>query len=348
MPIAIIIIFIFTTVLCFLEHRFSYKDKQILYWTIATTLILFAGFREVGIDPDSANYEYAFYHYEDENIYSAMEYSFFLLSSILQHIISDVHIIFLFYALLGITLKFIAFRKFIDLWFLPIVVYLSFIYELHDITQIRTGVMSGFFLLAIKPIAERNWTQAILLLIIGSFFHISALILFPLLFLNNKDMTKRQRIMWSAIIPVSYMLHFTGNHLLFNLPIPYIENKLENYEKNSDFIESSLNVFSPLHIFTIFIFTYLLYFYDTIKTYNKYFPFMMKVFSLSIFSFTAFAFLPVLANRISYLLRIITIILFSNISYTIRPKYAGIITVIAIASIYIVYTYSYIFGIKIL
>ena len=65
-------------------------------------------------------------------------------------------------------------------------------------------------------------------------------------------------------------------------------------------------------------------------------------------AFTAFAFLPVLANRVSYLLRIVTIILFGNIYYTILPKRAGIVAVLLVAAVYMVYTYSYIFGIKIL
>ena len=66
-------------------------------------------------------------------------------------------------------------------------------------------------------------------------------------------------------------------------------------------MESSLNVFSPLHLFTIMLFLYLMYFYETIKEHNRYFPLMMKIFAISIFSFTAFAFLPVLANRLLHL-----------------------------------------------
>ena len=96
----------------------------------------------------------------------------------------------------------------------------------------------------------------------------------------------------------SYVFYFLGSILLVNIPIPYIENKLENYEKTSETMESSLNVFSPLHLFTIMLFLYLMYFYETIKEHNRYFTLMMKIFAISIFSFTAFAFLPLLANRL--------------------------------------------------
>lgn len=69
---------------------------------------------------------------------------------------------------------------------------------------------------------------------------------------------------------------------------------------------------------------------------------MMKIFALSISAFAAFAFLPVLANRISYLLRIVTIILFGNIYYTIRPKWVGLLAVVFVSMIYMIYTLSYI------
>ena len=69
---------------------------------------------------------------------------------------------------------------------------------------------------------------------------------------------------------------------------------------------------------------------------------MMKIFALSLFSYVAFAFLPVFSQRVSYLLRIVTIILFCNIYYTIRPKWVGMAVVILIAFIYLNYNLPYI------
>ena len=133
-------------------------------------LVLVAGLREVGLDPDSINYEYAFIHYDDEELSTAIEYSYFMISQILSSIVNDVHILFLFYAFWGVLLKFKAFRILSpDMWFVPVIVYLSFIFQLHEMTQIRTGVMSGLFLLAIQPIAERKWVKSLLLIGIGAF-----------------------------------------------------------------------------------------------------------------------------------------------------------------------------------
>lgn len=345
----IFIIFAIVVSLSFLENSLKESTKRNAYWFFAVVLVLVAGLREVGVDPDSVNYEYAFHHYDDDRISGAIEYSYFLISEILIRLTNDVHIIFVFYAFFGVMLKFKAFRKYLpDMWFLPVVLYLSFIYELHEVTQIRTGIMSGLFLLAIQPMADRQWIKSLLLIGLGMFFHISAIVLIPLVFLSNKEMSLKTRMFWTAVIPASYVFYFLGSILLVNIPIPYIENKLENYEKTSETMESSLNVFSPMHLFTIMLFLYLMYFYETIKEHNRYFPLMMKIFAISIFSFTAFAFLPVLANRLSYLFRIVTIVLYCNIYYTIRPKWVAMLVVVLISLVYMTYTFSYIFGIRLL
>lgn len=77
----ITIIFIIVSLLCFLEHRVSNEHKSILYWGLAFILILIAGFREVGIDPDSYNYEYAYLHYDNPRLEDAMEPSYFAIAA---------------------------------------------------------------------------------------------------------------------------------------------------------------------------------------------------------------------------------------------------------------------------
>lgn len=168
--IAIVTIFIFTALFCLLEDRLPLNDKRILYVLIAIILVLLAGFREVGIDPDSDNYEYAYLHYADNRLQTAIEPSYLMISAILNLFTSDVHAIFLFYAFLGVGLKFFAFRKLSEFWFVPVMVYLSFFYELHECTQIRTGIMSGLFLLAIPYLAEKKRIPALIYIALGAFF----------------------------------------------------------------------------------------------------------------------------------------------------------------------------------
>lgn len=339
----ILILFIIVAILCYLEDYIK-KYRLPLYLLIGFILVLLAGLREVGIDPDSDNYEYTYQHYYANNALDGVEFSYIWLSSILNHITSDVHILFLFYAFWGVSLKLFAIKKYYQTFFLPLLVYLAFYFELHELTQIRTGILSGLLLLAIKPIAEGRKKLAFAIILLGTFFHNSGLLLLPLVFLSNKPMTNKQRLLWGALIPLSYCIYFTGANLIMHLDIPYIGDKLAMYQKSVDkgIMSVTINVFSPLQLFNIMLYYYLLYFHDTIIRFNKYFPLMMKIFTFGLFSFATFAILPVFAQRVSYLLSIVNICLYPFIVYTFKQKWIGITVTLCISLIILNYGLGYI------
>lgn len=343
MGYVIIAIFLVAVALSFLEDYLG-KYRLPIYLMIGLALIMLAGLREVGIDPDSENYESTYQYYYDSANEGRMEYSYILISMLLNFITDDVHILFLFYAFWGLALKFRAFREYSGQWFLPVVVYLAFYYELHEVTQIRTGILSGCLLLAIKPIAEGRRRRALAILLAGSFFHISGLILLPLVFLGNKPMTTKQKILWGSLIPLSYLVYFTGMNLIVSTNLPYIGDKLALYQKGVEkgLLDVSVNVFSPMQLFSITLYYYLLFFHDTLVKYNKYFVVMMKILSLGLFSFATFAILPVMAQRVCYLLSIVNVILYTNICHTIKQKWIGIGLVSLISLIILNYGLGYI------
>ena len=260
MPYIILILFILTSTLCFLEHRLSKKYNITIYITLGVILIILAGLREVGIDPDSDNYEAAYRNYYSSNMLGSVDYSFLLLSNLFNLFTTDVHALFLFYALFGVAFKFMAFRQHSSYYFLPIVVYLSFYYELHELTQIRTGIMSGLFLLAIKPITEGKRFKAFLLILAGSFFHISAIILLPFLFLKSKPLNMKWKILLIALIPTAYVISTLLTNTTLTSSIPYIGDKLILYQKAEQMgtASVSVNIVSPLLMLSIFIYYYLI------------------------------------------------------------------------------------------
>lgn len=340
----VVLLFALASMLSYLE-KYMGKYKLPVYLFLGIVLIVLAGTREVGIDPDSINYEDAYHNYYSLRKSGDVDFSFLWLSSLFNNITSDVHIIFLFYATVAIILKFISFRKLSEFWFLPVVVYLSYYYELHEMTQIRTGVLSGLFLLSIVHLAEgRRLTAFLLMVVLGGFFHISSLMLLPLLFLSNKEISPKYRLFWAAVIPVAYVFHFFFSAIIMSVDLPYIGDKLAVYQAAEErgIANVSVNIISPLHLFTTFLFYYLLFFYDTIKTENKYFPLLIKIYAIGVACYTAFAFLPVLAERTSYQFRVVTIILYANIIYTIKPKWFGMLIVILVAFVYLNYGLPYI------
>ena len=227
-----VVLFTVTTFLALIE-RYIRKYKLLLYFLISIALILIAGLRPVGIDPDSNNYEYTYIHYDTPTALEGVEYSYIFLSMIFNTITSDVHILFLFYALLGVGIKFFAFRKLSNTYFLPVIVYIGYYFIMHECMQIRTGILSAVFLLYIKAIGDGEKKKAIFLLLIGLLFHYSALLLLPFLFFSNEPLNKKGRLYWGAAILIAYIIAILGFAVLFSndLDIPYIGNKLALYQK---------------------------------------------------------------------------------------------------------------------
>lgn len=332
MEAAIISIFLIVALLTLFE-KYLKEYRLPLYIIIGVALVLTAGLRKVGIDPDSTNYEYTFLHWEDMTI-AEVEYSFILISQFLSHFTRDVHSLFIVYALLGVGIKMFAITKYSNMWYLPLMVYVSYYFPTHECMQIRTGVLSGIMLLEIVCVCKGEKVNAALLIAIGFFFHMSALVLIPTLFLKNKPFNKKQLVKWGAVIPAAYVLYFMGFSLLLNLPfeIPGISDKLEAYKlgTESGIVESSINVFSPYVLFTIMLFYLLLIFSKTITKHNKYYPILMKYFAIGLFSYVAFAFLPVLAERLNMLFQTATILLYASLYYIIKPRWAGLLLVFLI------------------
>ena len=137
--------FLIVAILCYLEDYIR-KYQKPLFFLIGLVLIFVAGFREIGLDPDSVNYENTFRNYFKNGTDEMIEPSFLLISYILGLFTDNVHMLFLLYAIFGVSLKMFAFRKMSEFYFVPLLCYISFYYVLHDLTQIRAGVVSGIFL----------------------------------------------------------------------------------------------------------------------------------------------------------------------------------------------------------
>jgi len=338
--IATCLVFLITAFLAYLEDYLG-KYKLPLYIGIAVTLIIISATRMVGIDPDSENYANSFMTIASGGQDMLVEYSFVILSQFVSLFSNDVHYLFLIYATLGVTLKFIAFRQLSNSWFLPVLMYLGYFFVYHECMQMRTGILSGMLLLAIKPWSEGNKFRAFFYILIGLFFHYSALMLIPLLFLTNKRISYYWNIFWMLLIPLGYILYFGGFSYFLNTSTDlfYIGDKLAAYQNEEERGTTTLfvNVFSPLLIFTTFLYYYLLYFRDTITDNSKYAPLMTKILGIGIFAYTALGTFPALSLRVNLLLRIVSIILYANICHTIRPKWAGIAIAVLIAFIYLNY-----------
>lgn len=324
MVILLLAILLIVVAFSFIEE--DAEDYKIyVYSFVGLMLILYAGCKAVGFDNDSENYEMYFLHYDDPMLSITVEYSFLLLAQLFNTFTSDVHVMFFFYSGIGIFLKMFAIKRLSNLWFLPMIVYLGNYYILHDLTQIRAAIVSGIFLLTLIPLAEGRKKVAAALILVGCIFHYSTIALFPALLLSNDEMTGRERIAWASLVPIGFVIYFLHISIFTQIPIPYIGDKIELYQELSEkgIMGDEINVFNAVYLVTCLTYLYILFFYDVVKEHNKYLPLMLKCSGISVFAFTAFSSLPVVAFRVCELYGIVQIIIFSNIYYTIKPGWLG-------------------------
>ena len=112
--------------LIFFEDVIPTNHKKLIYWGTCILLIIMAGTREVGIDPDSENYEFSFLNPYSDNAFDAIEFTYVYIALAFNTFTNDVHSLFLVYALLGVLLKFVAVKRYGDTLLLMTCIYICF------------------------------------------------------------------------------------------------------------------------------------------------------------------------------------------------------------------------------
>lgn len=323
------LLFFISALLALLPINPNGKLSYCLFITLGALLVLLSGFRIGSRFPDYESYLILYDDIKTGDV--IVELSFLYVAKFVHFVFNNVSILFLIYALLGVSLKLLAIRKLTDLWLLSIAVYAANFFILHEMIQIRAGVAAAFLLLCIKPIYDRNLKQFLGFALLAIFFHISAIVILPLWFFG-KFKTKANVFFLHIILPVAYGVYFLKITIFNFIPIPYVQEKLDLYAalqelETADFF-TDINVFNYVFLAKIIIFYFLLYKNKLLMSHNKYSMVLLNVFGISLFMYPALAMMPVLAGRISELLGIVEIVLFPLLYYIINPRYIAVLIVL--------------------
>ena len=346
MAYLILVIFVLSCLLAYVEDLLPKKYQLTLLFFFGFCLILMCGLKEIGLDPDSDNYAQFYRSYYEDKSSQEIESSFIVIATVLNFFTDDPHAIFLFYALLGVSLKLLAFSRYDSKrLFLFLVIYLSYFYVVHDMMQIRTGVLSAMFLLAIHEIVDGRRWLALLYILIGSLFHVSGLALLPILFFRNKPLTMIEKVIWTGVVLVSLVATASGGTIFdYLVEIPYVGDKLTIYQQAADIgmSASTINSFGVFHLISVALFVYLIFFADTINDADCHYPILIKTYAFGLLSYTLLGFVPDLAARTSFLYRTVTIILLADIVFTIKPKWIAVAVTELVALFYLNYGLQFI------
>lgn len=297
---------------------------------IAAILIIFAGFREIGFDPDSMTYasiiqKIDFSNYAHIN-FTNMEPTFYFIVYISNYLFNDViRGTFLIYALLGVTLKMAGIYRLSRIPLLSIIFYLCYYYPLHELTQIRVGIASAIFLLAIPDIDSHNSKAYLVKTVLAIIFHYQAIIMLPLYPLLNAKIGKWFYFIipivgiFSSVINESVLNLLIANKSILNIIPSFMHYKLYFYiDLFQKGVLDYINVFNLYYLSLLGIYYFCLmntdrFKYDIDKT-------LIKILGLSLFIFPFFSFLPVFAFRIYEFLGIVIMILLASIVFVFKQK----------------------------
>ncbi len=290
-----------------------------------------------GLRPDNVTNDYSIYllYWYEKSIEEIVEISFIQIKHILKNVLNlEPVYLFLVYAILGVSSKIYAIRLLSKNIFLCILIYFCHFYILHELTQIRVGVATGFFLIGVYYLEKRNLCKFLFAITLATYFHYSAFVAFPLWFVYNNNNKLKY---YTLLVPLGYIIYYIGGSLIVNIPIPYIQQKIQIYtlaEQNSN-KEGELNLFSAIYLFRIVIFFVLYFFTEKIVVQQKYIYLFLKIYAISLFSFTALATIPSFSFRIQQLFGVVEIFLIASIVYIFNNKYIGVLSVIIIAFIFL-------------
>lgn len=313
----------------------GFRKSKIIFLLIGLTLVLTAGFREVGLDRDSRSYAQSINSiesYRDADLLKT-EPSFWVVSYVARYLFDDpVTGTFLIFALVGVGVKLYAIYRLSIMPYLSIFVYLCFYFILHEMTQIRVGAASAIFLLAIPDIYNKNLAKFLLKTLIAVMFHYLAIIMLPLYFLNGHKINKKLYLLLPLIGILCVFLPFLGSSILRGV-IPFLP-KFLSYKID---VYSGLmgleghNVFNTLYLSFIGLHFFCLLNIRAFKC--NYDILLIKIFSIMLFLFYSCSFMSVLAFRISEFLGVVLIVLLPHFALCFKQRILSTCVVILYSSL---------------
>jgi hypothetical protein len=305
---------------------------KILYVAIACLLIAICSFKEIGSDQDSVAY-LKYFNLSDYAMSQVAEPTFMLISSISRAVSAEngIAVLFFIYALIGVTTKFVAIQSLTELKWLSLITYFSSYFLLHEFTQIRAAVASGLVLLSVKFIFERRLSLFLATIGGASLFHYSALLALPLYFLATSALSRTEKIAVGLSIPAGIVFYIFKFDIVYVIPIELVRIKIEAYTAVEALRSVKLNVFNAVYLFKYILLYVFLLFSDSISERAKYFPILLKLYAISMFSYLALSFNAAFAMRISELFGVVEIVLIPMLIYAIKPRALAVFLIVALA-----------------
>jgi len=305
----------------------DFKFKKISFIIIAVILILFAGTR-IDTDPDFFLYYKNFQYIENTpkdflDRTMPIEWCIYIIPHFFKlFFYSKLDIIrssFFMFALLGVTTKLIAIRKYANVFFLSIILYVSNLFIMQEMTTIRAGVASGIFILSLDALDKKKYKTFFIFIILCFLFHSSS-VLFILAWLIMRFVKNIKYYYW--LIVFSFISAIFKINFLTLLFLDKIFPRVDVYIKAMEWMkEKETNIFNFRALFALIIILIFAFYYKKLKN-TQYFESLFKIhiISVSIF-FLLSSSAQVFSTRSFELFSVVQFLLYPLIIYIFNDKF---------------------------
>jgi hypothetical protein len=306
----------------------KFKGYQILLLFFGIVLIIIATLRPSDM-PDWRNY----YHFFNSTQPGRFEAGFLAIRNFVKSNTNNFLVLLFLMASLSISVKIWCISKMTPLIWLSMMVYISNIFVLHDMIQIRAAVASGMLLLAVFYKVRSQFIPFIVTTIIAFLFHYSAILILPIWFLSNT----RRDYFYLWLIPIGYtcaMCDIYLTQLLTLLRLDFIENTLQMY---GTLIDSEMNIFNIVQLLRCVLCFWFWYKINIISSRSEYAIILLKIYTIGIAAIPFFSNLPVAAFRISELYLVVEILLLPLLLYSVNPqkRIVGKFSILSLSSMFL-------------
>ena len=308
----------------FTKEKWINKDKIVFF--LACFLVFIISLRKEINVSDYWNYRHLY-----ETKITTIEPAFSIIAFICRDIFKQpVLLLMSVFAVLSIIFKTKAIKIYSSFIFISFLLYTSDFLLLHDYIQIRTGVASALMLFSIQFIKKRNFKLFFIVFCCAVSFHYSAVLMFPLYFLNSEKIKINNYIYLLIVFYIFAFLKFNPVILLKNFPIEYINVKVNGYLNRGE--NYSANIFSAFFLSKLIITILLSLRINLLSGKNSYFILMLKIQYISLFTLLFFSQNLAASMRISEFFGVIEIVLFPEVINLFEEKHLARFFLLFLAS----------------
>ena len=233
-------------------------------------------------------------------------------------------------AVFSVSTKLWAINKYSEAKYISLLMYFAGIFLAYDMGIIRQAISISMLLIGLQYIRDRKLIKFLLIVALGTLFHITTLVFIPLYFINYRRFSRLTIYIVTAVSLVLYFVDLTyGLVFVLNLlPLDFITQRLDNY------LDYDVNLIMSLakRIVVLVIFVE---FYERFKINDKMSRIFLNSYILSVVLMAVFSSIPHLGARGIMGLYFLQIFIFAKIFAVSDKKYLklGLLAIIVALSI---------------